>query len=233
MRPEIQTSLSRHSMNLVRALVLAFIALGGAGAHGRAAGLDGIWRIDVPKKWGVTLHTYLILRHDGEKLDGSVVVNDSNRIPIRNPHEESGDSVFGMDWGWTFRVRTAGQNLHVVITYGSSGRDETTAVPASESEFAPPPTLPLPELRELPSNGLARTPPMGWNSWNHFAESVDDKIVREAADAMVASGMAAAGYAYINIDDTGRRRAMRPAPSCATASFRTWPPSPPTSIRRG
>jgi len=49
---------------------------------------------------------------------------------------------------------------------------------------------------------LALTPPMGWNSWNHFAERIDDKTVRAQADAMVSSGLKAAGYAYINIDDT-------------------------------
>jgi alpha-galactosidase len=48
----------------------------------------------------------------------------------------------------------------------------------------------------------APTPPMGWNSWNHFAERVDDRGVRAAADALVASGMKDAGYVYINIDDT-------------------------------
>jgi alpha-galactosidase len=48
----------------------------------------------------------------------------------------------------------------------------------------------------------AATPPMGWNSWNHFAERVDDRGVRAAADALVASGMKNAGYVYINIDDT-------------------------------
>jgi alpha-galactosidase len=49
---------------------------------------------------------------------------------------------------------------------------------------------------------LAATPPMGWNSWNHFAEKIDDATVRAQADAMVASGMRAAGYVYVNIDDT-------------------------------
>jgi alpha-galactosidase len=49
---------------------------------------------------------------------------------------------------------------------------------------------------------LAPTPPMGWNSWNHFAEKVDARTVRAQADAMVASGMKDAGYVYINIDDT-------------------------------
>lgn len=49
---------------------------------------------------------------------------------------------------------------------------------------------------------VAATPPMGWNSWNHFAEKIDDATVRAQADAMVSSGMRDAGYIYINIDDT-------------------------------
>jgi alpha-galactosidase len=49
---------------------------------------------------------------------------------------------------------------------------------------------------------LAATPPMGWNSWNHFAEKVTDADVRAAADAIVSSGMRDAGYVYVNIDDT-------------------------------
>jgi alpha-galactosidase len=48
---------------------------------------------------------------------------------------------------------------------------------------------------------LARTPPMGWNSWNHFACEVSDRVVRAQADAMVRSGMKAAGYTYVLIDD--------------------------------
>ncbi len=50
--------------------------------------------------------------------------------------------------------------------------------------------------------GLAATPPMGWNSWNHFKDKVDDASVRAAAEAMVSSGMRDAGYVYVNIDDT-------------------------------
>ncbi|GAB2545138.1 glycoside hydrolase family 27 protein [Rufibacter soli] len=49
--------------------------------------------------------------------------------------------------------------------------------------------------------GLALMPPMGWNSWNKFACNVDEKLIKETADAMVSSGMKAAGYTYINIDD--------------------------------
>ena len=50
-------------------------------------------------------------------------------------------------------------------------------------------------------NGLALTPPMGWNSWNKFACDVNEKIVRATADAMVSSGMRDAGYQYVVIDD--------------------------------
>ncbi len=50
-------------------------------------------------------------------------------------------------------------------------------------------------------NGLARTPPMGWNSWNNFGCDVSESLIRETADAMVASGMRDAGYQYIVIDD--------------------------------
>jgi alpha-galactosidase len=56
---------------------------------------------------------------------------------------------------------------------------------------------------------LAQTPPMGWNSWNKFAEKINGQTVKEIADAMVSSGMKDAGYVYVNIDDTwqGKRDA--------------------------
>ena len=48
---------------------------------------------------------------------------------------------------------------------------------------------------------LARTPPMGWNSWNKFQCNVDEGIIRAMADAMATNGMKNAGYQYINLDD--------------------------------
>src|SRR5882762_8494755 len=53
----------------------------------------------------------------------------------------------------------------------------------------------------LVDNGLARTPPMGWNSWNKFGCNVSEQLIKEIADAMVSSGMKKAGYQYVNIDD--------------------------------
>ncbi len=51
-------------------------------------------------------------------------------------------------------------------------------------------------------NGVARTPPMGWNSWNKFAcDGINEKVVRDSADQMATNGMKDAGYQYINMDD--------------------------------
>jgi alpha-galactosidase len=49
--------------------------------------------------------------------------------------------------------------------------------------------------------GRAPTPPMGWNSWNRFGCGIDERLIRETADALVSSGMRDAGYRYLNIDD--------------------------------
>jgi alpha-galactosidase len=56
----------------------------------------------------------------------------------------------------------------------------------------------------------APAPPMGWNSWNHFAGHVTDADVRSAADMLVSTGMRDAGYVYVNVDDTwqGKRDAQ-------------------------
>jgi alpha-galactosidase len=48
---------------------------------------------------------------------------------------------------------------------------------------------------------IALTPPMGWNSWNCFANEVSADKVKRAADAMVKSGLINHGWTYINIDD--------------------------------
>ncbi len=48
---------------------------------------------------------------------------------------------------------------------------------------------------------LAKTPPMGWNSWNAFDLNINSRIVKAVADSMVSKGLTAAGYQYIVIDD--------------------------------
>ena len=48
---------------------------------------------------------------------------------------------------------------------------------------------------------LAKTPPMGWNSWNAFGKNVNEQVIRQTADAMVSSGLKKVGFSYIVIDD--------------------------------
>ena len=57
------------------------------------------------------------------------------------------------------------------------------------------------ELRIAVGESIALTPPLGWNSWNCWGETIDEAKVRAAAAGMVSSGLAAHGFSYINIDD--------------------------------
>ena len=92
----------------------------------------------------------------------------------------------------------AGEELHL-----TRDSDRFVAVQAKDGEEYPPyEHIKPPALHDVSYNGLAKTPPMGWNSWNLFQSHIDDKTVREIADAMVTSGMRDAGYVYVNIDDT-------------------------------
>ena len=90
---------------------------------------------------------------------------------------------------------------------GRGGQPQVLELSRVSTEIPkPPPPRPAPISLPMPApvkpNGLAKTPPMGWNSWNKFRNQVSDKMVREMADAILKSGMKDAGYIYVNIDDT-------------------------------
>ena len=59
---------------------------------------------------------------------------------------------------------------------------------------------------------------MGWNSWNKFACDIDERLIRETADAMVKPGLKDAGYQYVNIDDCWQASATPTATSSPTPS---------------
>eukprot|EP01114_Cavostelium_apophysatum_P018727 TRINITY_DN5863_c0_g1_i1.p1 TRINITY_DN5863_c0_g1~~TRINITY_DN5863_c0_g1_i1.p1 ORF type:complete len:439 (-),score=42.06 TRINITY_DN5863_c0_g1_i1:33-1349(-) len=50
-------------------------------------------------------------------------------------------------------------------------------------------------------NGVSRSPPMGWSSWNFFRCDINETLILEVAQSMVSSGMNNVGYSYVNIDD--------------------------------
>jgi alpha-galactosidase len=70
----------------------------------------------------------------------------------------------------------------------------TAGVVAAEQVIAQAPAAAL-------DNGLAKTPPMGFNDWNAFGCNVSEQLIKQTADFFVSSGMKDAGYKYVNIDD--------------------------------
>jgi alpha-galactosidase len=91
-------------------------------------------------------------------------------------------------------------SLFVVALALVSFTTQAQSPSAPQAQLATPQVSPKAQL--VSPQGVSQTPPMGWNSWNYFADKVDDKGIRAAADQLVATGMKDAGYVYVNIDDT-------------------------------
>ena len=172
------------------------------------ADLTGFWVFRVPTGDGNFRESFFDLKQAGETVTGKAL-RGSQELPISEGTFKDGKLHFVV----TFRAQNQERKLtydgameagRISLTSHFPGRDPVAGtLERSKPEAAlPPPRLPIPELHDVPDNGLARTPPMGWNSWNKFAGRVDDAAVRGMADAMVSSGMSKAGYTYINIDDT-------------------------------
>lgn len=161
----------------------------------------GTWRMDIAREGGVIISSYFKLYQKDTTINGTMLINSAVDLPLRKPHLDGADFVFGTDWNMAFRLRHKDEKLLVTITHAKNGIQKASAYRVSEIEALPPQKISLPELLRVPSNNLALTPPMGWNSWNHFGENVNDSIVRSAVDALVSTGLASAGYNYINIDD--------------------------------
>jgi len=172
------------------------------------ADVTGFWVLRIPNGDGTYRETFLDLKQTGEKVTGKILPgfrdlpisegslrNGVLRLVVAPPFNGRGGRI-------SYDGTLKDGKLSITATF--PGRESMTGVAERTKPEAalPPPRLPLPALHDVPDNGLARTPPMGWNSWNKFAGKVDDATVRAIADAMVATGMKDAGYTYINIDDT-------------------------------
>ncbi len=75
---------------------------------------------------------------------------------------------------------------------------------------------------ELYNNGAALTPPMGWSSWNTFRQNINEKVILDIAKAVKESGLADAGYVYINLDDCWQS-SMRDENGKMQGDFSTFP----------
>ena len=186
------------------ALVLA--AFGGPSL---ASDLTGNWAVKEALGDGTVRTTYLSLNQEGARITGTIRATQFYYRIVESTVGPDGFTLTGimMDGNSERRVKyegkLVGEELHLATRRRPDAPVvEMTAhrVPAGEGAY--PERRPLPALRKVADNGLARTPPMGWNSWNKFAGRVDDAAVRGMADAMATNGMKDAGYVYVNIDDT-------------------------------
>ena len=142
----------------------------------------------------------LDLKQDGNQLSGEVR-DLGGPIKVTGTANAGHFELYGADWNDKKPFLVA--DLKDGAIDGKEWDDHFTARPATQADEIPKPQyIEPPALHPVPYNGLAKTPPMGWNSWNLFAEKVDDQTVRTMADAMISSGMKDAGYIYVNIDDT-------------------------------
>jgi alpha-galactosidase len=91
--------------------------------------------------------------------------------------------------------------FHLAIALGGSHDPFMTRYRKLAALIVPLSLMAVIAWHSAPRNRLALTPPMGWNSWNHFYCNVSDSLIRGTADAMVSSGMRDAGYKYVIIDD--------------------------------
>jgi alpha-galactosidase len=171
-----------------------------------AAGLTGNWVVAQPNADGTSRNTYFDLKQEGERITGHIRVTQFYYTIQESSGNAEGFTLQAISKDnrkVTYQGKLQGDELQI----GARPRPDaavTTMVarraPAGEGAY--PGRLPLPALHKVPDNGLAKTPPMGWNSWNKFRGRVDDAGVRSMADAMASNGMKDAGYLYVNIDDT-------------------------------
>lgn len=175
----------------------------------KAADLTGNWAAGNPGPDGVTRKTYFNLKQDGSKITGTIrstqfafKIVDSTGTP--ESFTVTGEMMDGTQKRTVkYEGKFIGDELHMSTRRNPNAPVvELVAHRVPAGEGAMPARITLPALHKVPYNGLAKTPPMGWNSWNKFAGRVDDAAVRGMADAMVTSGMRDAGYIYVNIDDT-------------------------------
>jgi alpha-galactosidase len=199
--------------------VMLFLCLLSHSARQAAAQTDlsGYWVLHAQNPDGVVLDTYFQIKQSGQTISGTLFGRGPHGTPFKGTFSEGNLRIAtapptppaGTTASPAFPFRQqiydgSYQDGKILLSTQNprQGLVQGIAERTTREAALPPAPLPLPALKDLPDNGLARTPPMGWNSWNKFAGRVDDGAVRAMADAIVSSGMSKLGYTYINIDDT-------------------------------
>jgi alpha-galactosidase len=192
--------------------------------------VTGNWLSAVSMNDGTFRRSYFDLVQRGDTITGTIRTTQFFYDIVESSWDSTGFTIVGAmkDGGSVrrqeFHGRIVGDSLHLLpvrrpapatpVASATARATNAAATPAPRpqpelvahrvppGEGALPAKRPLPARHTVRANGVARTPAMGWNSWNKFAGRVTDADVRAMADAMVSNGMRDAGYVYVNIDDT-------------------------------
>jgi alpha-galactosidase len=173
-----------------------------------ATDLTGNWLQATPNGDGTMRRVYLRLKQQDGRITGTIRSTLHLFSIDRSTGGPDGFTIsaamplFSSERRVTYRGKLVGDELKLVEVDAKGAGPEKTAHRVPDDEGKLPARIEPPPLRPVRYNGLARTPPMGWNSWNRFANRIDDATVRGIADAMASNGMRDAGYVYVNIDDT-------------------------------
>ena len=171
-------------------------------AQGPDTAAHSLWQGTGTMSGGVPVEYYLDLQKDAQSIRG--------RVHMTWGWSEIGKSVVTGD-SFTLYLRDAipihidckplGEELSIIISDPRTSPFSFRAHPVRR--FPEPATpKPLPAIADISAGRVAlATPPMGWNSWNHFAERIDDATVRSIADALVETGMRDVGYRYVIVDE--------------------------------
>ena len=152
--------------------------------------------------------TRVVITEKGGKLTGTLTSRWYGDLPMKELRAD-GDKLIFQIYNGNPRVKMSDI---VIVPEGKSLRMtgkiwyqdfDITARKGTRAEIKALdfPTYPLPPYRVVPQKNLAATPPMGWNSWNKFATAIDDKTVREIADAVARGARAQGRIARVRVRD--------------------------------
>src|SRR5438128_1404344 len=176
-----------HTFGRAIALIAISVIVGFSALGSAQSGLTGRWVARVPNGDGTFRETVFVLNQDGSMLTGSVI-NPTNEQPIVDGRVEGTNLTFAtapannLQNRTAYRGELAGEELTITVSRRGRPDQTLTARRGPDSAGRLPPRIAPPALHPVRDNGLARTPPMGWNSWNRFRGEVSDAIVRAIAD---------------------------------------------------
>ncbi|HEV3140476.1 MAG TPA: hypothetical protein VGY57_08180, partial [Vicinamibacterales bacterium] len=168
------------------ALAIVILCTGGAALaalsrSGAADDLTGRWVARVPNNDGTFRETVFVLNQQGSTLTGSVITPTSEQPFVDGA--VTGDAFSFASAPATnprrtiYRGTRTGDKIAITIVRPGRPDQSLNADRGPDGAGRLPARIAPPALHPVADNGLARTPPMGWNSWNHFRGGFDDATV--------------------------------------------------------